>query len=522
MADLYDVIIVGCGPVGATVANLLGQYGLRVLVLEKETEIHPLPRAIHCDDETMRIFQACGFRTQLSAQTRPIQGMHLLDRHQRLLLAVQKSADHLPRYGFPAANVFHQPMLEAMLRHGLEQYPSIEFRPGWALTSFSQHADSVIVTVCESSGQRSLVRGRYLLGCDGAGSLVRRLAGLLLSDLRMDQSWLVVDTKLRADASAPAVVQQICDPARPATCVPGFGDRCRWEFMLLPGETAEWLCSPQQVQILLSRFVDPGAVTIERTAVYTFHALLAEHWRSGRVLILGDAAHQMPPFLGQGMCAGIRDAHNLAWKLWMVLTLGVDDALLNSYQQERRPHVAAVLRLVRLAGGLIQTRNRGVATLRDALLRGAMALPPVRQRLRQLESTIPDLHNGCLALDNRVAGKLLPQPWVQTAAGEVLLDELLGPGFTIITLGESSPSPSFYSSRLPIKHVHMLPPGSAHIPAQTPHAVVDKSRLLTAWCAQAGVNLLVVRPDRYIFGGYSSTEGSTVINQLEAMLPPGL
>ncbi len=394
MSDLYDVIVVGCGPVGATVADLLGQYGLRVLVLEKAQEIHPLPRAVHCDDETMRIFQACGLGTEVSAITRPIEGMQLLDRHGRLLLEVRKSAAQTFRYGFPAANVFHQPTLEAILRRGLARFSTVEVRLGWTVDAFTQADDGITVAARPLAGDAVTLRARYLLACDGAGSTIRRLAAMTLHDLGMDQSWLVVDTRLEEGVSSPDVVQQICDPARPVTCVPGVDQRCRWEFMLLPGDSPDALRRPAQVRRLLSRFVDPDAVKIERAAVYTFHALLAERWRRGRIFLLGDAAHQMPPFLGQGLCAGIRDAHNLAWKLWMVLNGQAADSLLDSYQQERLPHVTAVLRLVRVAGGLIQTRNSMLAALRDSLLRAAMALPPVRQRLRQLESAVPDLRNG--------------------------------------------------------------------------------------------------------------------------------
>jgi 3-(3-hydroxy-phenyl)propionate hydroxylase len=275
--------------------------------------------------------------------------------------------------------------------------------------------------------------------------------------------------------------------------------------MLLPGESAEAMARPEQVRALLARHIDPDRVQIERATVYTFHALLADRWQDRRLFLLGDAAHQMPPFLGQGMCAGIRDAHNLSWKLAMVSSGQATPALLETYQSERRPHVLKVIQLVRWAGGIIQTRRRPVAFLRDSLLRAAATIPPVRRRLRQLETVIPSLRQGCLDQGNQIAGKLMPQPSVLAADGrERLLDELLGDGFTLITVGEEIPALATRS--LPLQHLHILPPESARSPTWTPLSAVDRSGLLWQWCRRAGIALVLLRPDRYVFGGYAPDE----------------
>ncbi|MBX3000395.1 MAG: bifunctional 3-(3-hydroxy-phenyl)propionate/3-hydroxycinnamic acid hydroxylase [Caldilineaceae bacterium] len=494
MTPLYDVILVGCGPVGATVANLLGGYGRSTLVVEKEIAIHPQPRAIHFDDETMRIFQAIGLQREIAAATRPILGMHFVDRQGRLLLEVRKNAGDHPLYGFPPANVFYQPELETILHSGLARYPHVDLRLGLAAESFAQDEGGVVVTLRGENGKSSTVRGRYLLGCDGASSLIRRQMGIGLTDLGLHQPWLVIDVRQPSSTDDLYFVRQICDPARPATFVPSVGDRRRWEFMLLPGESPTEMVRPERVRALLAAHV-ADAVEIERAAVYTFHALLADRWRDNRVFLLGDAAHQMPPFLGQGMCAGIRDAHNLAWKLDRVLRGIAPTALLDTYQSERRPHVAQIIHMARLAGGIIQTRRRGSAILRDGLLRAAMAIPPVRRWLRQLETAVPGLQSGYFAPRNKAAGKLLPQPTVESADGRIdLLDTFLGDDFALIHIGGAP------QSDLGMPMLRLIGPRDPWPDA--PNAIRDHNGQLSAWMAAHRAEILIIRPDRYVFGGF--------------------
>jgi 3-(3-hydroxy-phenyl)propionate hydroxylase len=524
----YDLIVAGCGPVGATVANLVGQYGLSTLVLEAATELHPLPRAIHFDDEVMRVFQALDLHEEIGAATRPIDGMHFLDGRKRLLLEVRKSQSQQPLYGFAATNMFYQPVLEAILRQGMARFPHVHLYPGWALQAFTQDDNGVTVTALSTTGGDEVtVRGRYLLGCDGASSTVRRLAGLRLRTLGPSQPWLVVDTRLLADLDRADVVEQICDPRRPTTYVPATGDRRRWEFMLLPGESPAEMVQPARIRELLAAHVDPEQVLLERAAVYTFHALLAERWQAGRIFLLGDAAHQMPPFLGQGMCAGIRDAHNLAWKLWLVCNGLAPADLLQSYQTERQPHVASVIHLARWAGRIIQTRRPWLARSRDALLRAAMSIPPIRDRLRQMESAVPRLGPGCLAATNRVAGMLSPQPIVDTDLNQkVLLDEVLGDGFALVAVGgdpltlddgvRKAPWPQ--SHPLVINVISANDPWPAGSPAIT---VRDPSGLLRDWYARHRIHFTLLRPDRYIFGGYQVNELERASAELRAALGDG-
>jgi 3-(3-hydroxy-phenyl)propionate hydroxylase len=506
--QFYDLIIAGCGPVGATVANLLGQYGLSTLVLEAAADLHSLPRAIHFDDEVMRVFQALGLHREIGAATHPLAGMQFLDGRKRLLLEVRKSQSQQPLYGFAATNMFYQPALEEILRQGLVRFPNVHLCLGWTLQEIVQDANQgVTVTARSASEGEVTLQGRFLLGCDGASSSVRRLMGLRLRKLSEDQPWLVVDTRLLTSLETPDVVQQICDPRRPVTYVPAPGDRRRWEFMLLPGESAGEMTEPARIRDLLAAHVDPEQVQVERAAVYTFHALLAERWQSGRVFLLGDAAHQMPPFLGQGMCAGIRDAHNLAWKLRLVCHGPASPRLLQTYQTERLPHVAAVIRLALWAGRIIQTRRPWLAYSRDTLLRTAMRIAPIRRRLRQMEAAVPRLGPGCLAPDNPLAGVLLPQPLVTTPQNqELLLDELLGDGFALVAANGEGPALANAASKAQWPHPPLIinvigadDPWPADSPAVT---VRDPSGMLRDWYARHRIDFTLLRPDRYIFGGY--------------------
>jgi 3-(3-hydroxy-phenyl)propionate hydroxylase len=507
--QVYDLIIVGCGPVGATVANFLGQYGLSTLVLEAAADLHSLPRAIHFDDEVMRVFQALGLHREIGAASRPLAGMQFLDRRKRLLLEVRKSQRQQPLYGFAAANLFYQPALEEILRQGLARLPNVHLCLGWTLQEIVQDANQrMTVTARSASRDEVTLQGRFLLGCDGASSSVRRLTGLRLRKLSEDQPWLVVDTRLLTSLETADVVQQICDPQRPVTYVPAPGDRRRWEFMLLPGESAEQMTEPARIRELLAAHVDPEQVQVERAAVYTFHALLADVWQSEQVFLLGDAAHQMPPFLGQGMCAGIRDAHNLAWKLRLVCHGLASPRLLQTYQTERLPHVAAVIRLADWAGRIIQTRRPWLARSRDALLRIAMRIAPIRHRLRQMEAAVPRLGPGCLAPANRVAGMLSPQPTVITRENQkVLLDQLLGNGFALVAVGGDS---SALNDAVGKVQWMQPPPIIINVigaddpwPAESPSITVcDPSGMLRDWYAQHRIDFTLLRPDRYIFGGY--------------------
>jgi len=442
--DELDIAIVGYGPVGATAANLLGARGWRTAVFERETAVYALPRAVHVDGEVMRVFASIGLRERIIPDTAPIDGMRFLDRRGRTLF--QGYTRHQP-YGFPASTMVYQPRLEDALRAGAARYPCVDVRLGHEVTAVRQDDDGVTLRVRDhdhdhDGGHTYEVRARYTLGCDGARSLARKQAGIPLRDLGFHQPWLVVDTLLKEDLSLPTVSQQVCDPARPVTFVPAAGAHRRWEFRLRAGERREELERPERVRALLATRarIDPDRVEVIRAAVYTFHALLAAHWRDGRVFLLGDAAHQMPPFLGQGLCAGIRDAHNLAWKLHLVLRGAATSALLDSYQQEREPHVRSIIRLAVWTGRVVGA-DEPLATLRDATFALLNRVAPVRRALRHVNPGLPPLHGGVLSKGHRhghrsPVGAVFVQPRVRRPNGRMIpLDEELGSDFAVVGYG---------------------------------------------------------------------------------------
>ena len=403
-----DVVIVGYGPVGATLANLLGLRGVKTLVLEREASVYHLPRAVHFDDEVMRIFETAGLSAAIEPGVILSPGMRFIDRDGRLLVDWSRPPEITPS-GWPPSFRFHQPTLEQILRDGLRRWPCVSTMTRCDVFALDEDADGVRVRFEDLSSGRLLgCRAKYVVGCDGARSLVRRFMGAGLDDLGFHERWLVLDFLLsrpRPDLGDYSV--QFCDPVRPATYVRGVGDRRRWEITLLKDEDSQQMTAPERIWPLLSRWVSPEDGAIERAAVYTFHSVVAERWRRDRLLLAGDSAHQTPPFLGQGMCAGIRDAANLAWKLADVIGGRASESLLDSYERERSPHVREYIeRAVRL-GGIINTTNTAEALA---------ALGRKTDETVRFTSAKPRLGAGLWACDDALAGWQAPQPTLSSAA----------------------------------------------------------------------------------------------------------
>ena len=344
---LYDVVQIGYGPVSQVLALMLGRQGHRVAVVERWSEPYALPRAVCVDHEAARILQAIGMGDGLARVSQPAPLYQWFNADWEELLTIDWSRGSVS--GGPEVNFVHQPSLEAEFRAEVRKLPSVELNLGWELVSLADRGDHGEVEVREFEGSRSrTLRTRFLVGVDGANSPVREALGIGREDRGFQADWLVVDMKLNPGVTLDIPdCGQYCNPERPTTMVPGGvqdGRVCRrWEFMRLPGETHEALQDKAHVWSLLNRWVRPDQAELVRHTIYTFRSLVAETWRDGHVLLAGDAAHTMPPFMGQGMCAGIRDAWNLSWKLHAVLRGQAGDALLDSYTTERKPHVSAVI-----------------------------------------------------------------------------------------------------------------------------------------------------------------------------------
>jgi 2-polyprenyl-6-methoxyphenol hydroxylase-like FAD-dependent oxidoreductase len=503
----YDVAIVGYGPVGQMAAILLGRMGHRVGVFERWPSLYPRPRAVHYDDEIARIFQHVGLADALRAITEPATTYEWHNARGQTLLLMDRSEPGA--CGWPAATMFSQPQLEQLLDETAKAVPSVEVHQGWEVTDLVDAGDEVHVTVWRSAEERE-VSAAYVIGCDGANSLVREGMGTPIEDLGFVFDWLIADTIPRDPALLAGVNLQVCDPARPTTLVSGGPGRRRWEWMLLPGETREEVEELDFVWDLLAESgVGRDDVALERHTVYTFRARWAENWRVGRMLIAGDAAHLMPPFAGQGMCSGIRDAFTLSWQLDLVLRGVAGDSLLDAYTSERRAHLQHAIALSVELGKVICITDEAHAAARDEVLLAAAAAANVHA----IAPPSPLLGPGVReepASDG--AGSLFPQARVQIGARTCLLEDALPRGFHLYVL-EADPT-------------HVLDAETtAFVDELGVKAIVVDARLDPAgtyreWLRTHGCVAALVRPDFYVFGTSPTVEDLPVLmRRLKAALP---
>lgn len=474
---MFDVAIIGCGPVGAFAANLLGKSGASVLVIEQEAHPYPLPRAVHLDHEMMRLFQSAGVIDRVAGDMRDTEG-HLHVGADHGVIRYMGTVGRARPFSWSNDYFFYQPELEDHLRDALAAYPNITVQFGVAFEGLEQDESGVTLRL---SGGRS-EQARYVIACDGSRSAVRKALDIRLDDLDFEEPWLVVDAEVDGPVRFPdlwgvpdgADLQKLsvmmCDPKRPATIVPGRGNHRRWEFMLLPGEDDQAMMEPQAVAALVEPYLSGVPHKVVRAATYRFHGLIAERWRMGGVFLAGDAAHQTPPFFGQGMCHGLRDVANLAWKLDLVLAGKAPDALLDTYQPERDPHVRAVISAAVGAGRYICMLDPQAAAERDATMREAAK----GAQQGTAADLIPAIATGIVATGTAGAGERFIQPRV----GDLLLDDVTGGGWRLFT------RTAIDGGDVTIVDLAHLADGGA----------------IADWLVDRNADSVLIRPDHNVFG----------------------
>ena len=516
-----DVLVVGMGPVGATIANLLGRYGVRTLVIDKATEIFQAPRAIALDNEALRILQMAGLE-EGAVETVAIPSVRmrspLFGEYARI-----RSAGQID--GHPKLVTFFQPQMEAVLRERLVARPGVEARTGVGLLGFETVGDTVNVQLQLADGATARVQARFLVGADGAASAVRQALGIAFGGRTFAQDWLVVDARHVPDPVAD--IEFICDPARPCPHMVAPGDRQRWEFMLRPGETREQMEQPETVRKLLAPWARTEDIEIERVAVYRFHARVADAFSKGRVFLAGDAAHITPPFAGQGLVAGLRDAANLCWKLAWVVHGRADAAILGSYNTERRPHAKAMINLALFMGKLVMPSNRIAAFLTHGLMSLMGFVPRLRRVFEELEIKPQNrFGRGLFVAKDRsarlVRGGLLPQGWLRSPADGrfVLSDDALGASLALIGFGADpvqglDAALKTHWQEAGGSMLRLLPRGLASTGA-TP-SWEDLGGVFVPGAAPVGW-LAVVRPDRTILIDGPASEAARIVREALGLL----
>ncbi|SHG52744.1 3-(3-hydroxy-phenyl)propionate hydroxylase [Kaistia soli DSM 19436] len=518
-ASSADIVIVGAGPTGLTLANLLGGMGVSVALIERNLTTVQEPRAVSIDDESMRTMQAIGLSQAVEAIVARGYGSRYLSPKHELFLTVEPTSRE---YGFDKRNGFQQPELEGVLRAGLDRYPHVRQWFGWEMNAFSQTDTGATVEIIDAAGATRAVSGRYMVACDGGRSPTRSQLGIKLEGSTFAERWLIVDLVRTNNRFRHTEVY--CDPARPCISLPGPDNIRRYEFMLHQDEDEKAATDEAFVRDLLSRVGPDRDAVFKRVRVYTFHARMATRWRDGNIFLAGDAAHLTPPFAGQGMNSGLRDAHNLGWKLAEALRGPVDDAVLDSYETERKPHAWEMITLALRMGRVMMPENATKAALTRAAFRGLGLYPPARDYFAQMRyKPKARFRAGLMWADGRserqtMVGRLIPQPIVEDVRRRRHLLDAVLPDRPVVLLFEDYPDRAISAETV----ARLEAAGAAVIgltpewmnPVEAPIPIYrDATALFSAPAMRPYLgHALLVRRDRFI-------AAATPIDQIDGLLP---
>jgi 3-(3-hydroxy-phenyl)propionate hydroxylase len=519
-----DVIVVGAGPTGLTLTNLLGGMGISVALVERNPTTVQEPRAVSIDDESMRTMQAIGLDQAVEKiVARGYGSRYLSPKGKQFLMVEPTSRD----YGFDKRNAFQQPELEAVLRDGLKRFPNVTQLFGWEMQSFSQTLDQVTVEIEQAPGLKRSVRARYMAACDGGRSPTRGKLGVELVGSTFTERWLIIDLVRTNNRFRHTQVH--CDPARPCISLPGPDSIRRYEFMLHVGEDEKAVTDESFVRELLAGVGPDRDCEFRRVRVYTFHARLANRWRDGNIFLAGDAAHLTPPFAGQGMNSGLRDAHNLAWKIAEAVRGKVSEAFLDSYEVERRPHAWEMIALALRMGQIMMPAGSLKAWLTRAAFQMLGLYPPARDYFAQMRyKPKPRFRQGLLWPDGKreratMVGRLVPQPIVESVGrSRTLLDHVL-PDRPVALVFDEQPDLALSPEAL-----RALQAAGAVVVGLTPEWTNplsgafpihrDVSRLFSVPQMKAYLgHVLLLRRDRYIAAAVPISRAESLVEKVEAL-----
>jgi 3-(3-hydroxy-phenyl)propionate hydroxylase len=496
--ETYDVAVIGYGPTGATAANLLGQMGLRVLVIERDPDVYNRARAISTDEEVMRVWQSVGLADRLQQDMLPDRPLNFVDSDGVPFVDLKITSRGT---GHPPQQFLYQPAVDHVLREGVARFPNVEVLLEHECLRVQPKGDAVELMLADLPNDVfKRIRASYVIAADGGSSPTRGQLGIGYSGRTYTERWVVIDTKVLKDWDAIDRLRFHCNPARPTVDCPTALGHHRWEYPARTDEDEQTLLREENIwKVLNDQGITPDHVEILRAVIYSHHVRIADRWRVGRVFLAGDAAHAMPPWIGQGMSAGVRDVANLCWKLAAVLHGQAPDSLLDSYQAERKPHVTEVTRRACFVGRIVTERNRGIAAARNHVLRALTRLPGVNAGILKL-SWIPDARydKGFFTGDHRAVGWQIPQPWVTDDTGaRVRLDDVLGGRWTILHTGIPATGMQAWAE-LGVPAIRVTEPA------------------LVGWLQRKKASAVVVRPDGFV---YAATESGKSLPAPPAIHP---
>ena len=489
--EQFDIAICGYGPVGSTFAGLMGKLGHKVLVIEKNSGPSPTARAINTDGEQLRTFDRLGIAEKVVENSNEVHRVHFSDAKLKPIQTIDQPIG-VSAMGWPNQILFYQPELEGFIRSSVEAIENIAIKEGTELLDFKDDENGVTLQ-CKSSSGTEEYRTKFLIGCDGASSSVRKKLQVNLDDLEYNQEWLVIDAHLTQKVNIPTnEAMQICNPKRPGTYVPGRRGHLRFEFKMMPGETSEDLEKDEKVWELLSPWVNENNAVLERAQVYSFHACIAKSWRERNVLIAGDAAHQMPPFMGAGMGTGIKDIANIAWKIDLLLNGKASKNILDTYQKERHSHAKWTVAQTVTIGQVIE----GFCAAAEG--------KEYEPKGPSYDVNFPHIPSGIYSdPQDMISGVPVPQPLLMRENKKVLMDNIIESNFALITKDQDldlSEKAKLISNSLDIKTIFI---GSEDDVEGRLDGIFNK------------YSTILVRPDKYTYGGVS--DNSEVSNMIESL-----